>query len=126
MISWIVIIILLYIVGLFLPPIIITLKEGILYAAGARDEPATDSILLGRARRAHENLKEPIWLFLALAILTMLPETGPTAQATTGAALYVIARVAYLPIYLAGIPWIRTLTFLAGLFGLILMLLSLL
>ncbi|MEM8731964.1 MAG: MAPEG family protein [Pseudomonadota bacterium] len=126
MLTWIIAAIALYYVGLFLPAMAMTARAGLIYAASARDAPPPDGEFLGRARRAHENLKENLAPFLAIALLTMIPEGGPAAMAVTGAAIWVIARLVYIPIYLVGVPWVRTLVFFASLLGLVMMILSLL
>ncbi|MGV6805302.1 MAG: MAPEG family protein [Ruegeria sp.] len=126
MLPWIVAAIVLYLVGLFVPALIVVRMEGIGYAFGPRDTPPGANILLGRARRAHENFKEGLGVFLALGILNMLPETGPAVPAVNGAMLFVLGRALYIPLYLSGIKYIRSLAFAVSLFGIILMLLALL
>jgi uncharacterized MAPEG superfamily protein len=46
--------------------------------------------------------------------------------ATTGATVFLVARVLYVPAYLAGVMGLRTLIWVASLVGLVLMLLPLL
>jgi uncharacterized MAPEG superfamily protein len=48
------------------------------------------------------------------------------ALATTGALIFLIARVIYVPLYLSGIPAVRTLAWVVSWVGLILMLMPLL
>ena len=51
---------------------------------------------------------------------------GQTNSTTLlGAQLFVGARLAYALVYLAGIPWLRTLTWLVSVIGLILIFLQL-
>lgn len=83
------------------------------------DRPPTETLTLGRARRAHENLKENLPVFLVVATLTLV--TGTAAAALTGAAIWVIARAIYLPVHVFGVPWLRTLVFGISLIGLVLM-----
>lgn len=85
---------------------------------GPRDDlPPSDNVYLGRARRANENLKETLpW---ALGLLLLVQVTGDTGAATAaGAWLYLGARTIYLPLYLLGVPWLRTLAWFASLVGL--------
>ena len=51
---------------------------------------------------------------------------GPTWMTLPGAWLYVLARIAYVPIYAAGIAKLRTAVWLISILGLLLEILSLL
>jgi uncharacterized MAPEG superfamily protein len=79
----------------------------------------------GRAARALANMQEALPVFLALALLNLIAGTS-AAMAITGAWIFLIARVVYVPLYLAGIPGLRTLAWAGGWVGLILMLIPLL
>ena len=66
-----------------------------------------------RAKRAHYNTVENLVVFAPLAIAVVVLEVGDGL--TAGAAMvFFFARLAYYPIYLAGLPLVRTLAFLAG------------
>jgi uncharacterized MAPEG superfamily protein len=94
-------------------------------ALGPRDEPPPRTITGGRAERALANMQEALPVFLALALLDMM--VAPEAPlATTGATVFLVARVLYVPAYLAGVMGLRTLIWVASLVGLVLMLLPLL
>ena len=94
-------------------------------ALGPRDDPPPQSVAGGRAERALANLQEAIPVFLGLGLLDLI--VVPDAPlATTGATVFLIARVLYVPAYLAGIMGLRTLIWMASLVGLVLMLLPLL
>ncbi|HYW93320.1 MAG TPA: MAPEG family protein [Gammaproteobacteria bacterium] len=85
---------------------------------GPRDNlQPSDNKWLGRMRRANENFKETLpW---ALGLLIMVQITGHSSATTVaGAWLYFWARVAYVPLYLFGIPWLRTLAWTASIIGL--------
>lgn len=96
------------------------------YLAGPRDEKRESrSVLAGRLKRALHNLLETYPAFIALALA--LAVTGKTGGiGATGAWLWLIARVVYVPIYASGIPVMRTLAWLVSLVGLVLMLFALL
>ena len=49
-----------------------------------------------------------------------------SAQTAIGAQIYLWARVAYLPVYVIGIPYLRTLVWAASLWGILQMLEALL
>jgi uncharacterized MAPEG superfamily protein len=96
--------------------------RGLRWNAGPRDEgqPALGKFP-GRAQRALENFKETYPAFIALALALSL--TGQaTGNGLIGAWMWFAARVAYLPLYLIGVPWLRTLAFGVSLAGLVLML----
>jgi len=89
---------------------------------GPRDDfPPSGSVYYERAKRANENLKETLpW---ALGLLILVQVTGD-ANATTaaGAWVYFVARVIYVPMYLFGVPWLRTGAWTVALVGLAMLL----
>ncbi len=69
-----------------------------------------------RSLRAHMNLVENLVPFAALVLLAHL--TGQNSAGTAfGAALFFWARLAQTVVHIAGIPYLRTLTFAAGWLG---------
>ena len=61
----------------------------------------------GRAARAHRNMLENLVLFAALVLIAVV--AGKTNAATLlGAQIFFWARVVDAPVYIAGIPWLRT------------------
>lgn len=83
-----------------------------------KDRAVQPSVLGGRAARAQANLSESLPVFLALALLFEMQEAPPPELATQGAIVFVVARVLYLPAYLAAVYGLRTLTWMGGLVGL--------
>jgi uncharacterized MAPEG superfamily protein len=75
-------------------------------AFGNRDDVPEPSPLAGRAERAARNMLEGLLLFTALVAAVRL--AGKPAPAGA-AALFFWARVAYFGVYLAGVPYLRTL-----------------
>jgi uncharacterized MAPEG superfamily protein len=70
-------------------------------------------------------MQEALPVFLALALLNLF--VGTAAQlAVTGATVFLVARLLYVPAYLAGVAGLRTLIWAASIVGLVLMLLPLL
>jgi uncharacterized MAPEG superfamily protein len=99
-------------------------KSGVVENLGNRDQIRPLTIVGGRAARALANMHEALPVFLALALLNLI--TGPAADmAITGATVFLIARVLYVAIYMAGIAVVRTLVWIAGWVGLILMIIPL-
>lgn len=94
-------------------------------ALGPRDNPPAQSVHGARAERALANMQEALPVFLALALMNMI--VGTSAElAILGATVFLVARILYVPAYLLGIPGLRTLIWLGGWVGLIMMLLPLL
>jgi uncharacterized MAPEG superfamily protein len=85
-------------------------------AFGARDQMPETTLLVARAERALVNVGEAMILFLPLALLAHEAE-----GATTGAMIFVLARIAHVILYLAGIPFLRTIVWLISLAGLVTM-----
>ena len=69
-----------------------------------------------RARRAHMNMVENLAPFTALVLVA---QASGHANATTalGATLFFWARLVHAVVFIAGIPWLRTLAFLVGVIG---------
>lgn len=77
-----------------------------------------------RAKRALANYLETYPAFIALALaLAIAGKSG--GLGASGAILWIVARALYLPIYVVGIPYIRTLAWLASIVGLAMMLVRL-
>ena len=89
-------------------------------AFGNRDHVQPRTLVGRRAQRGLANMLEALPVFLALALMNMILVPG-AETALTGAWVFLIARVLHTIIYLAGIPFARTLCWLASLVGLALM-----
>jgi uncharacterized MAPEG superfamily protein len=61
----------------------------------------------GRAQRAHRNMLESLTIFAALVLVA---QVAGKSNATTalGAQLFFWSRLAHAPVYVIGIPWLRT------------------
>ena len=94
-----------------------TLQVGLPTLAGNREGMPPLTGFAGRALRARHNILESLVLFAALVLIAVV--AGKTNAATLmGAQLFFWARLAYALVYLAGIPWLRTLTWLVSVIGL--------
>lgn len=127
MVIYILVALALYIVQLFLEPCLRYItggKKQMLYGMGARDKPTEISIIGGRLKRASDNLKEALPIFLTLALLAELK--GITdGLVVTGALTFVIARVLYIPAYLINIGPLRSVVWSVAFVGMVLMLVGL-
>jgi uncharacterized MAPEG superfamily protein len=78
------------------------------------------SIALGvayaRAARASRNFLETFPFFAAAVLAVMLTHRN-TDHTALGAQIYFWARVAYWPIYAAGIPYLRTAVWIVAFWG---------
>lgn len=91
---------------------------------GNRDDPPQMSVIAGRLDRAKNNMLEALPIFLSLALLALV-KGGDTSGAAHAASIFLIARVVYVPAYASGIPMLRSLVWLVGLAGLVMMALPL-
>jgi uncharacterized MAPEG superfamily protein len=103
----------------------VTKLRGLQWNAGARDEvmPPPHGTA-GRWDRALQNFKETFPLFLAAVLLVQL--TGrQSSLSAAGAEIYFLARVIYIPLYVMGTRYIRTVVWIASIVGIAMVLLSL-
>ena len=86
--------------------------------AGNREGLPPFSGFCGRAQRAHLNMLESLAIFAIFVLVAQLTgrANGTTALGTT---LFFWARVAYIPVYLIGIPWLRTAAWGVSLAGIL-------
>jgi uncharacterized MAPEG superfamily protein len=91
--------------------------HGTLLAFGNRDNLPDATAFAGRAERTARNTLENFVLFAAIALVAQA--SGIQAERiAAGAQLFFWARVAYIPVYFAGIIYLRTAVWLAGIVGL--------
>jgi uncharacterized MAPEG superfamily protein len=107
----------LYLLHIHLPGLLLAPRIGVKALVGPRDDLPAPGILVGRAQRATANLQENLPFFLTLGLLALILPGTDMAQATLGAAIFVLARAAYLPLYLAGIPGTRSIAYWVGIAG---------
>ncbi|HEX8446491.1 MAG TPA: MAPEG family protein [Sphingomonas sp.] len=103
-----------------------TRQYGVRWNMGARDEelPPPNPIV-GRLTRAQANFFETFPLF-AVALLGAVAAGRLGWKTELGAHLFFWARLAYLPVYAAGIPKLRTAIFGVAFLGFVLVLSALL
>ena len=92
------------------------------YLATSRDAgEKSDNAYYGRATRALANYVENFAPFAALDLgLIVTNHAGGY-----GATLWVVARAFYIPLYLFGVPYVRSLAWFVSLIGLVMMLVRL-
>ena len=101
-----------------------TLQVGLPRLAGNREGMPPLTGWVGRAERAHYNMLESLVLFAALVVVAVL-SNKTNSTTLMGAQLFVWARLAYAIIYMAGIPWLRTLVWVVSMVGLVMIFLQL-
>ena len=121
-IKWLVWSMLLGLAYLLIAASLATMQRGLHWNASNRDGEA--KVLTGAAARAHRansNFLET-FPFFAAAVLAVVLTKANTAHTALGAELYFWGRLAYLPIYIIGIPYLRTLVWVVGFWGLLMVL----
>jgi len=96
-----------------------TAQRGLQWNVGNRDgEPQALTGPAARAVRANSNFLET-FPFFAAALLGVVAVHHESPQTALGAQIYFWARVAYFPIYVVGIPYLRTLVYALSIWSLL-------
>ncbi|WDR04470.1 MAPEG family protein [Devosia rhodophyticola] len=96
------------------------LDVGVTHGAGPRDNERPLGKMAGRSRRALDNLGQTYAVFVALSLALELSGRAD-GLSFWGGQLYFWARWVYLPSYLIGVPYVRSLCWLVSVLGLALM-----
>jgi uncharacterized MAPEG superfamily protein len=96
-------------------------QTGIKYGASARDTPHALTGLAGRIDRALNNHYAALMLFTIAVIVVTLGEKS-SALTMNCAWVYLFARIAYVPAYLSGIPYLRSIIWTVGIGATVVML----
>lgn len=99
-------------------------SEGLQAGLSNRDHLPEPTPLGGRAARTASNAIEAALLFFPLALIAHA--VGADEEVLLGAQIFFLARVAYIPIYLAGIIYLRSIIWGVGVLGLGMMVVALL
>ena len=94
-------------------------KEGRQIGLGNRDNLKEATPMGGRAERAAKNSIEAAVFFVPLALIANA--AGLDTEVMLGAQIAFWARIAYVPIYIAGIKYLRSLVWIVGVVGYALM-----
>ncbi len=130
LIPWILAVLGVFVLQTLIPPIVRYLFAGpgtgarLRIALGARDEQPPLSEVGRRAERALDNMHEALPVFLTLAVLHLVQRT-PGDLPNAGAAVFLVARVIYLPAYMSGITGLRSAVWVVSWVGLIMMIAAL-
>ena len=100
-----------------------TAQYGTKWNMGPRDEaldpPAKP--VVGRLDRAQRNFFETFPLYAAAALIVTVAHLH-TRWTAIGALLWLGARIVYLPLYALGVPMLRSVAFIVGLAGILIVL----
>ena len=94
--------------------------------AGPRDDGMQlKSAVAGRADRASHNFRESYPAFVGLALALAISDPA-SVWGHAGALTWFLARIVYIPLYIGGVPYIRSLVWCVSMLGLLIMFLSVL
>lgn len=95
------------------------------WLAGPRDTPMPQAMspLCGRMQRAFQNHMEGLVLF-AIAVGVVVVGGASSALTEAAAVIYLLARIAYAPVYWIGTPWLRSAIWGVGMVATLAMLLA--
>lgn len=119
---WIAAVLTVYLAQLFIPSLFRLWQPGVgLFAyVGSRDHLPPLTPIGGRSDRAARNLAESLPFFLSAAILIIVMGRE-TSLALLGAQVFFWGRLAYLGLYLAAVPWLRSLAWAIAFTGVLVM-----
>ncbi|MFG3447440.1 MAPEG family protein [Stenotrophomonas sp. NPDC047960] len=100
----------------------VTRERGLAWNASARDGvPPAPGPLAARLQRAQANFLETFPFFAAAVLAVVLTQRQDSTTALA-VQLYFWARLVYVPLYAAGIPYLRSLVWVVSLVGIVLLL----
>jgi len=91
--------------------------RGLASALGNRENLSTPSAVAERADRAAKNMVENLVLFAVLLLAASMAGASP-ADVAVPSAIFIGARIAYAPLYWAGVKYFRTVAWGVSLVGL--------
>lgn len=98
---------------------LVPLNQGFAWGLGSRDAPKDKTALQNRFTRTVANHIEGMLLFVPLALVVVLAELS-SGLTVLGAGLYIAGRLAFAPLYLMGVPYLRSLAWGVALTGILL------
>lgn len=96
------------------------MSNGLMGLAGSRDDEVLTTGVGGRFERAYYNMLETFPIFAALVLIIQTTEAW-TALSALAVQIYFWGRVVYLPAYVLGIPFIRTVVWLVSMAGILIL-----
>ncbi len=108
--------------GVYISPqaLLYRIQHGFVYSATSRDHEPPPNIWTARGNKALRNFLETYPVFIALAVAIELSgRTEPVTQ--WGAHIWFWSRWVYLPLYVLGVPYLRTMIWCVAAIGLLMM-----
>lgn len=87
---------------------LVPINQGLGWGLGSRDEAKERTGLQARYSRTIANHIEGMSLFVPLALVVVLADLSSTLT-VWGAGIYLLGRLAFAPLYLLGVPYLRSL-----------------
>lgn len=116
---WVLVITSLMLLALYLMQGAYTTVKAPKWGISARDEVGAPSVFSGRAERTVRNHIEALMVFAPLVLVAHL--AGVSNSLTVwGAGLFLGSRLLFVPLYLLGVPALRTLVWFGGVVGTVL------
>jgi uncharacterized MAPEG superfamily protein len=101
----------------------VTAQRGVAFGGSARDDQQPIEGIGGRVIRAYGNFKETYVFFVALVLAGQLLDRH-SALTVIGANLYFWGRIVYWPLYVAGVPMVRSVVWVVAILGILLLLIG--
>jgi len=96
-------------------------ERGMPTMVGNREGFAPAGGWIGRSQRAHVNMVENLLPFAAL-VLSIVVANRTSSNTALAAELFFFARLGHAVVYIAGIPWLRTLAYALGVVAMVMLL----
>jgi uncharacterized MAPEG superfamily protein len=98
-------------------------QRGYQFSGSARDDQKPIGGVAGRVIRAFANFKETYVFFVALVLAGQVLNRH-SGLTVLGANLYFWGRVVYWPLYVAGVPMVRSVVWVVAILGIVLLLIG--
>ena len=98
---------------------LVPVNQGLAWGLGNRDEAREKTALQTRTARTVANHIEGMSVFVPLARVVAISDLSSTLT-IWGAGLYLVGRVLFAPLYLVGVPYLRSLAWGVSLLGILL------
>ncbi len=114
----------LYVVQVMIGALAADMQNGVAWGLGNREEIPQIKGWGGRAQRAYVNMAESLLPFACLVLIAYsLDRTGNLS--VLGAEIFLVSRLAYAVLYMAGIKILRSLAYFGGIAGMVLIIVQL-
>ncbi|SLN41739.1 MAPEG family protein [Roseovarius litorisediminis] len=117
MVFWILAAMALYLVNVYMAGLMLFARIGPVAYSGPRDSLPEPGVYRARTLKAAANFAENLPVFLGLGLLALVVNGADLSLATLGAEIFVLSRIVYIAVYIAGVPLVRSVIFTFGLIG---------